>query len=114
MSTWEPPAAGPPHSSSGAPGLAADPAAARGAGALDALLDVSMPVVIEMGRTSLTVQQVLELAAGSVIELEKLVGEPVDVYVSDRKLAQGEIVVVGEHFGVRITRVLPSPAEGTA
>jgi flagellar motor switch protein FliN/FliY len=81
---------------------------------LDALLDVSMPVMIEIGRTSMTVQEVLDLAAGSVIELEKLVGEPVDIFVSDRRLAQGEIVVVGDHFGVRVTRVLPSAAEGHA
>jgi len=76
---------------------------------LDALLDVTLPVVIEIGRASMTVQEVLQLGAGSVIQLNRLVGEPVDVYVSDRKLAQGEVVVVGEHFGVRITRVLAAP-----
>jgi len=78
----------------------------RAGASLDALLEVSMPVVIEIGRATMTVQDVLQLAIGSVIELDRLVGEPVDVYVSDRKLAQGEVVVVGEHFGVRITRVL--------
>ena len=80
---------------------------ARGDGAtLDALLDVSMPVVIEIGRTQMKVQEVLQLGAGSVIQLDRIVGEPVDIYVSDRRLAQGEVVVVGEYFGVRITRVL--------
>ncbi|MGH7741117.1 MAG: flagellar motor switch protein FliN [Candidatus Eiseniibacteriota bacterium] len=79
------------------------------AASLDALLDVTLPVVIEIGRASMTVQEVLQLAGGSVIQLNRLVGEPVDVYVSDRRLAQGEVVVVGEHFGVRITRVLASP-----
>jgi flagellar motor switch protein FliN/FliY len=79
---------------------------AGGASSLDALLEVSMPVVIEIGRATMMVQDVLQLAVGSVIELDRLVGEPVDVYVSDRRLAQGEVVVVGEHFGVRITRVL--------
>lgn len=90
-----------------------DASASRGSASLEALFDVSLPVVIEIGRTSLTVQEVLALTNGSVIELERIVGEPVDVYVSDRKLAQGEVVVVGEHFGVRITRVLAG-AEGAA
>jgi flagellar motor switch protein FliN/FliY len=75
-------------------------------GTLDTLLDVSMPVVIEIGRTKLTVEEVLGLAAGSVIQLDRMVGEPVDIYVSDRRLAQGEVVVMGDHFGVRITRVV--------
>lgn len=107
MSTWEPPA------TSGAPvnGVATSGAPSP----LDTLLDVSMPVVIEIGRASLTVQEVLQLGTGSVIQLDRIVGEPVDIYVSDRRLAQGEVVVVGEHFGVRVTRLLPSPgAEGAA
>lgn len=78
----------------------------EGAATLDALLDVSMPIVIEIGRAQMTVQEVLQLGAGSVIQLDRIVGEPVDIYVSDRRLAQGEVVVVGEYFGVRITRVL--------
>jgi flagellar motor switch protein FliN len=73
---------------------------------LETLLDMSMPIVIEFGRTNLTVQEVLALGTGSVIELERMVGEPIDIFVSDRKLAQGEVVVIGEHFGVRITRFL--------
>ena len=73
---------------------------------LDTLLEVSLPVAIEFGRTTMTIQEVLELGAGSVIELSRMVGEPVDIFVSDRKLAEGEVVVVGEHFGVRITRIL--------
>jgi flagellar motor switch protein FliN/FliY len=81
---------------------------------LDALLDVSMPVVIEFGRTTMTVDQVLHLGVGSVIELDRAVGDPVDVYVGDRKLARGEVVVVGEQFGVRITQVLPHEGEEAA
>ncbi len=92
-----------------------DLSAGRDGATLDALLDVSMPVVIEIGRTQMTVQEVLQLGAGSVIQLDRIVGEPVDIYVSDRKMAQGEVVVVGEHFGVRITRVLSSqPTEAAA
>jgi len=81
----------------------------------DALLDVSMPVAIEIGRASMTVQEILQLGIGSVVQLDRIVGEPVDIYVSDRKFAQGEVVVVGEHFGVRITRVLATgEGEGLA
>ncbi len=73
---------------------------------LDTLLDMSLPVSIEFGRTTMTVQDVLGLGVGSVVKLERMVGEPIDIFVSDRKLAEGEVVVVGEHFGVRITRIL--------
>jgi flagellar motor switch protein FliN len=76
---------------------------------IDALLDISMPVAIEIGRASMTVQEILQLGVGSVVQLDRIVGEPVDIYVSDRKFAQGEVVVMGEHFGVRITKVLAGP-----
>jgi len=88
-------------------------ASASGAPAsIDLLLDLSLPVAVEFGRTSMTVQEVLQLGRGSVIQLDRLAGEPIDILVSDRKLAEGEVVVIGEHFGVRITRVLalPTPA----
>jgi flagellar motor switch protein FliN/FliY len=65
-----------------------------------------MPVIIEIGRTSMTVNDILKLGVGSIVQLERLAGEPVDIHVSDRKLAEGEVVVVGEHLGVRVTRVL--------
>lgn len=76
------------------------------AGSLETLLDVSLPVAIEFGRTHMTVQEVLELGSGSVIQLDRMVGEPIDIFISDRKLAEGEVVVIGEHFGVRITRII--------
>ena len=56
---------------------------------------------------ALFVRQVLALGPGAVVQLDRMVGEPVDVYVGDRRLATGEVVVVGEHFGVRIGAVLP-------
>ena len=84
-------------------------AAAGGGRSLEALMDVSLPVVIEIGRTQLTVQEVLQLAPGSVVEIDRTVGEPVDIYIGDRRFAQGEVVVVGEEFGVRVTRLLPPP-----
>jgi flagellar motor switch protein FliN/FliY len=68
--------------------------------------DLTVPVAIELGRTRMSVQEVLALGRGSVIQLDRLAGEPVDVFVGDRRFAEGEVVVVGEQFGVRITRIL--------
>lgn len=79
---------------------ATDPAA------LSTVFDLSLPVAIELGRTRLSVQEVLALGRGSVVELDRLVGEPIDVFVGDRRFAEGEVVVVGEQFGVRITRIV--------
>ena len=79
-----------------------------GAGSLSALYDLTLPVSIELGRTQMTVQEVLALGRGSVVQLERLVGEPVDVFVADRHFAAGEVVVMGEQFGVRITRIFKS------
>lgn len=79
------------------------------------LLDLTLPVSIELGRTSMTVQEILRLGRGSVIQLDRLAGEPIDIYVGDRRFAEGEVVVLGEHFGVRITRILASaPAMNAA
>ncbi len=72
------------------------------------LLDLTLPVSIELGRTSMTVQEILRLGRGSVIQLDRLAGEPIDIYVGERRFAEGEVVVLGEHFGVRITRILAS------
>ncbi len=105
------PAATAPNLSELAPGAAARAGAGvpGATGSLDTLLDVSLPVAIEFGRTHMTVQEVLDLGNGSVIQLDRMVGEPIDIFVSDRKLAEGEVVVIGEHFGVRITRILAGP-----
>ena len=81
---------------------------------LSMLLDLTLPVSIELGRTSMTVQEVLRLGRGSVVQLDRLAGEPIDIYVGDRRFAEGEVVVLGEYFGVRITRILakvPAAAE---
>ncbi|NJD17868.1 MAG: flagellar motor switch protein FliN [Gemmatimonadetes bacterium] len=75
---------------------------------LSVLHDLTMPVAIELGRTRMSVQEILALGRGSVIQLERLAGEPIDVFVGDRRFAEGEVVVVGEQFGVRVTRVLHS------
>jgi len=70
------------------------------------LYDLTLPVSIELGRTTMTIQDVLRLGRGSVIQLERLAGEPIDIFVGDRRFAEGEVVVLGEQFGVRITRIL--------
>lgn len=88
--------------------LGAGPAAGQ-PGELSMLYDLSMPVAIELGRTRLSVREILSLGRGSVIQLERLAGEPIDVFVGDRRFAEGEVVVVGEQFGVRITRILRAP-----
>jgi flagellar motor switch protein FliN/FliY len=71
------------------------------------LLDVSMQVTVELGRAQVTVARLLELTPGSVIELDRLAGEPLDVLVNGKLIARGEVVVVDENFGIRITEVLP-------
>ncbi|HEX5521283.1 MAG TPA: flagellar motor switch protein FliN [Longimicrobiaceae bacterium] len=81
---------------------------------LSALYDLTLPVSIELGRTRMSVQEILRMGRGSIIQLDRLAGEPIDVYVGDRRFAEGEVVVLGEYFGVRITRILakvPAAAE---
>ncbi len=76
----------------------------------DLLMDVKLPVSIELGRTMLAIADILALGGGSVVELDKLAGEPVDLLVNNKIIAQGEVVVVDENFGIRIT-TLVSPQE---
>ena len=81
---------------------------------LGMLLDLALPVSIELGRTSMTVQEILRLGRGAVIQLDRLAGEPIDIYVGDRKFAEGEVVVLGEHFGVRISRIFAAAVPAAA
>ncbi len=73
---------------------------------LNLLLDIPLQVTVELGRTTRSVKDVLDLTAGSIIELDKLAGEPVDILVNSRLIAKGEVVVIEENFGVRITDIL--------
>ncbi len=77
---------------------------------LDMLLDVPLEVNVELGRTRMTIQDLLQLGPGSVIELDKVAGEPLDILVNDRLIARGEAVVVNDKFGIRITDIV-SPQE---
>ncbi|UCD39340.1 MAG: flagellar motor switch protein FliN [Fidelibacterota bacterium] len=70
------------------------------------LLDVELDVTVELGRKIMLVEEILRLGKGSVVELNKLAGEPVDILVNGKKLAEGEVVVVEDHFGVRLTHLL--------
>jgi flagellar motor switch protein FliN/FliY len=83
---------------------------AHGGANIDLLLDVQLPVAIELGRTQMPISDILELGSGSIVELDKLAGEPVDVLVNNKPLAKGEVVVLDENFGVRITSLV-SPRE---
>jgi flagellar motor switch protein FliN/FliY len=73
---------------------------------LEFLKDVSLNVLIELGRTKMQIKDIIELERGYVIELDKLASEPVDVYVNNKKIAEGEVVVIDKHFGIRITNLI--------
>jgi flagellar motor switch protein FliN/FliY len=73
---------------------------------LSLLMDVSLQVTVELGRTRMTVESLLRLSQGSVVELNRVAGEPLDIYVNNKLMARGEAVVIKEKFGVRITDVL--------
>jgi flagellar motor switch protein FliN len=76
---------------------------------LDLLLDIPLEIVVELGRTKKKISEVLELTSGSIVELDRMAGEPVDVYVNNKLIAKGEVVVIEEHFGVRIKEICQSP-----
>ncbi|MDC8012871.1 flagellar motor switch protein FliN [Tahibacter soli] len=77
---------------------------------LDVILDVTVTVALEVGRTRVPIRNLLQLNPGSVVELERDAGDPLDVYVNGMLVAHGEVVVVNDRFGVRLTDVV-SPAE---
>ncbi|MEW6652364.1 MAG: flagellar motor switch protein FliN [Bacteroidota bacterium] len=70
------------------------------------LKDLPMNIYIELGRTQMQIKDILELERGYVIELDKLASEPVDVFVNNKKIAEGEVVVIDKHFGIRITNLV--------
>jgi flagellar motor switch protein FliN/FliY len=77
---------------------------------LDVILDVGVTLSMEVGRARIPIRNLLQLSQGSVVELERLAGEPLDVYVNGTLIAHGEVVMVNDKFGVRLTDVV-SPAE---
>lgn len=72
---------------------------------LDILMDIKLQLTVELGRTELPIKKVLELTRGSIIELEKIAGEPVELYANGKLIANGEVVVIEDNFGLRITNI---------
>ncbi|MBV2092387.1 MAG: flagellar motor switch protein FliN [Candidatus Thiodiazotropha sp. (ex Ctena orbiculata)] len=87
-----------------------DEAVATGSVNMDAILDVPVTISMEIGRTKINIRNLLQLNQGSVVELDRLAGEPMDVLVNGTLIAQGEVVVVNEKFGLRLTDII-SPSE---
>ncbi|GAI97743.1 unnamed protein product, partial [marine sediment metagenome] len=77
---------------------------------LDFILDISLTLSVELGKSRMLISELLQLGQGSIVELTKLAGEPMDVFVNQRLIARGEVVVVNEKFGIRLTDIV-SPAE---
>ncbi len=85
-------------------------AASRPEAGMDLLHDINVQVRVELGRARMYVEDILRLGPGAVVPLESLTGDPLDIYVNDRLVARGEVLVVGENFAIRVTEVL-SPKE---
>ena len=101
------PAAPPPVTSTfDMPEFSDKPANAEEVSKLDMLMDVTLDVKIELGRTRMLIEDVLKLGDGSVVELDKLAGDPVDVYVNDRLVARGEVLILNDVFCVRVSEVI--------
>jgi len=102
------------QSGAGAAGGAGSKAQGGGAAlqvqSLDFILDIPLKLTVELGRSKMAIRDVLQLAQGSVVELSKFAGEPLEVLVNDKLIARGEVVVVNEKFGIRLTDII-SPVE---
>ena len=75
---------------------------------IDLILDVPLEITVELGRTNKTIKEILEISPGTIIELDKMSGEPMDILVNGKLVAKGEVVVIDENFGVRITEIIDS------
>ncbi|MDD2207077.1 MAG: flagellar motor switch phosphatase FliY [Aminobacterium sp.] len=83
----------------------------QGSGNIDLIADIPVRVTVELGRTRKSISEILNMTPGSVIELDKMAGEPVDILVNSKLVARGEVVVIDENFGVRITEIVNSSAK---
>ncbi len=90
--------------------MTVDPKKLRDAGNIEVLMHVPLQVTAELGTCKMSVAEVLKLGAGSIIELERLAGGPVDLLVNNKLIARGEVVAVDENFGVRITELIARPS----
>ena len=73
---------------------------------LELIMDIEVPIAVELGRTEMPIGEILELGPGSIVELQKMASDPVDLLVNNKLIARGEVVVVDENFGVRITSII--------
>jgi flagellar motor switch protein FliN/FliY len=96
------------------PDLAGSGKVVGAAANLDLVRDIQVTLTVELGRTDMLIQDILELTPGKVIELDRLAGEPLDILVNGKLLAKGEVVVVDENFGVRITSIVDARAREAA
>lgn len=87
-----------------------DNAQRAAANELDIIMDIPVRLSVELGRTRITIKQLLDLAQGSVVELDGLAGEPMDILINGYLIAQGEVVVLDDKYGIRITEIV-TPAE---
>ncbi|MBN1846411.1 MAG: flagellar motor switch protein FliN [Sedimentisphaerales bacterium] len=103
----------PPAEPAGVPPLPdfSEMLAEAAASSIDLLNDVDLDVKVELGRTQLTVEHILRLTNGSVVELDKLAGDPVDILVNEQLIARGEVLVVNDNFCVRINEIVPGVSE---
>ena len=85
---------------------AVETGAAGAGGSIDILLDMGVPITVAIGEAEITIQRLLQLGPGSVVKLEKSIGEPADLYLKDAKFATGNVVVVDGRFAVKITQIL--------
>jgi flagellar motor switch protein FliN len=92
----------PPPVSAPTPMVGGGPFGSTGNKALDLLMDIELPIVIELGRTQMSLKRILEIGPGAIVEMDRLAGEPVDILINGKVVARGEVVVVDENFGVRI------------
>lgn len=99
------------------PPASSDPAEKRGAAVpsraagedIEFLLDIPLQVSVEAGRARMTISELLSLGPGSIVKLEKRVGEPLDVFINQKLIARGEIVIINEKFGIRLTEIVSRP-----
>lgn len=82
------------------------PGGESGSPDLDYILEIPLELSVELGRKNMLINDLLQLSQGSVVELDKLAGEPLEIYVNRKLVAKGEVVVVGEKFGVRLTDII--------
>ena len=87
-------------------GMPGGPGSSSGPQNIDMLMDISLNVTVELGRSKMILREVLDLQHGSVVELDRLAGDAVDIFVNNRLIARGEVVVVDDKFGVRITELI--------